>query len=473
MNSEYKNILTNALSHSVDYLEASKKMPVAASKSLVDLRNSIDRGLTSDGVDAMAVLDDLVTDTKNGLICSTSGRFFGWVIGGSLPVALAADWLTSTWDQNSTLYATSPAQSVIEEVCGQWLKDLLGLPETASFAIVTGCQMAHATCLAAARNSLLSKRGWNVESSGLFEAPKIRVLSGHRHGSIERALRLLGFGTACIEDVPLEPNGQMSADGLRQTLAKDRDRPAIVLLQAGDINTGGFDSFSELVPIAREHNAWVHVDGAFGLWANAHPGFRKHLKDVELADSWATDGHKWLNVPFDCGYAFIADPTAHRAAMSQNASYITLNKEARDQMEWTPEWSRRGRATASYAAIRHLGRNGISELVKRTCDHAADLVNRLGNLPCVEIVSPAMINQGLVRFLDPRPNAVEDDHDRRTDLTISDLIVTGEAFFQATTWNGKRCMRISVCNWQTDKSDVDRAVAATKNVMRHWMPFYE
>ena len=466
MNSQYRPVLEKALAHALLHLENLSSTPVAASATLEELRRRFARPLTEDGVDAGRVIDDLVADAAGGVLGCAGGRFFGWVIGGSLPAALAADWLTSAWDQNAALFACGPAEAVMEEVCGRWLKELLGLPASASFALVTGCQMAHFTCLAAARNALLARRGWDVERQGLMGAPGIRILSSsERHGSFERAVRMLGLGTDSIVDLSVDDHGRLQPEALQTALRANPEAPTIALLQAGDLNIGAYDPFADLIPLAHAGGAWVHVDGAFGLWAAASPARRHLLRGVERADSWATDGHKWLNVPYDCGYAFVADAKSHRASMSHRAAYLVHNDGARDQIDWNPEWSRRGRGVATYAAIRQLGRRGVAELIDRTCSHAHALVTRIGGLPGAEVVWEPQVNQGLVRFLDLRPTAVQVDHDRRTDATIAAILKTGEAFFGGTTWHGNRCMRVSVCNWQTSQDDVDRAVAAVRGVL--------
>ena len=413
------------------------------------------------------VIEELVRDVEGGLIGSAGRRFFGWVIGGVVPAALAADWLTSAWQQNAALYATSPAAAIVEETVGEWLKDIFRLPAHASFALVTGCQMAHVTCLAAARHALLSKRDWDVEGKGLYGAPPIRLLSSNlRHASFERAVRLLGLGHANVVDLPVDNDGRLIPRVLAAELAKAPDAPAIVLLQAGDINTGAYDEFETLVPIAHQYGAWVHVDGAIGLWVTASER-RKHLvRGLELCDSWATDGHKWLNVPFDCGFAFVTDSEAHRASLSVRAAYLTHASTARDQMDWNPEWSRRSRMFATYAALRQLGRKGIEELVDRCCDHAHSIVMRIGELDCAEVLWEPTINQGLVRFPDPSPSATDADHDRRTVAVIAEILKTGEAFFGGTMWRGKRAMRVSVCNWQTSDDDVDRVIAAVRQAIQ-------
>jgi glutamate/tyrosine decarboxylase-like PLP-dependent enzyme len=255
------------------------------------------------------------------------------------------------------------------------------------------------------------------------------------------------------------------AEALQAKLKEDTEAPTLVLLQAGDVNIGAYDNFVELIPIAKHYGAWVHVDGAFGLWAGASDRFRHFVNGVEAADSWATDGHKWLNVPFDCGFAFVSDSESHHASMASNAPYFTLASDARDQMDWNPEWSRRSRGFAAYAAIRQLGRQGIAQLVDRCCNHAHSIVTRIGKLDGAEVVWEPTINQGLVRFLDTSSGANEEDHDRRTDEVIAQILNTGEAFFGGTTWRGRRAMRVSVCNWRTSDDDVDRVVKAVEKVI--------
>jgi len=450
----FREPLTQALRFALDHLDSLDRASVSATATLDDLRVRLGRPLQDDGTDAAEVVRDLVRDVDGGLIGSAAGRFFGWVIGGALPSALAADWLTAAWDQPAGLYAAGPAAAVAEEVAGAWLKDILGLPAHASFAFVTGCQMAHTTCLAAARHALLERRGWDVEQHGLWGAPPIRIVtSTERHGTIDRALRLLGLGRASLLDIPADDQGRLTPSALEAALD---DRPTVVLLQAGDLNIGAYDPFPELIEIAHRHGAWAHVDGAFGLWAAASPRLRHLVEGAGAADSWATDGHKWLNVPYDSGYAFVAHPDAHRAAVSYRASYLTHDASgARDQLDWTPEWSRRARGFTTYAALRELGRSGVAALVERCCDRARAIVRGIGALPGAEIVWEPTINQGLLRFGD----------DARTDDVIAAILATGEAYFGGTTWRGKRCMRVSVCNWQTSEQDVERAMRAVASVL--------
>jgi len=278
-------------------------------------------------------------------------------------------------------------------------------------------------------------------------------------------VRLLGLGKANMVDLPVDDDGRLLPATLAAGLDREADRPAIVLLQAGDLNTGAYDLFAELIPIAKRHGAWVHVDGAMGLWAAASPRLRHLLNGAELADSWATDGHKWLNVPYDCGYAFVRDPESHRASMSHRESYLIHDAEARDQMDWNPEWSRRARGFSTYAALRQLGREGVAALVERCCDHARALVLGIGALPGAEVVWEPQINQGLVRFLDPSTAATEADHDRRTDHVIARINASGEAFFGGTMWRGRRCMRVSVSNWRTSEADVVRVIRAVASIL--------
>ena len=453
---QFREPLEAASRLALSYLDQLDRLPVAPTAGLDELRSRLEKPLNNAGILPEQVITELAADVEGGIMASAGGRFFGWVMGGSLPAALAADWLTSAWDQNAASYAAGPAAAIVEEVAGAWLKEIFGLPASASFALVTGCQMAHATCLAAARHAVLFKRGWDVEKRGLFSASPIRLLtSSERHGSFERAVRLLGLGLQQITYLPTDEHGRLREDALEQALRADPESSAIVLLQAGDVNIGAYDAFEALIPIAKRYGAWVHVDGAFGLWAAASPLFRHLVKGVEAADSWATDGHKWLNVPYDCGYAFVADSDAQRASMSYRAPYLTHAANARDQMDWTPEWSRRARGFSTYAALRQLGRSGVAELVERCCRHAHSLVTRIGSLRGAEMLWEPVINQGLVSFGD----------DQRTDEVIAAIVATGEAFFGGTTWRGRRAMRVSVCNWQTSEQDVDRAVKAVEAVL--------
>lgn len=455
------NVLDVAASHAATYLANLGTRSIAATASVEELRRRLGKPLPETGTAAEAVIDELVRDAEGGILGSGSGRFFGWVIGGALPVAVAADWLTSTWDQNAASNATAPAEAVVEEICGEWTKSLFGLPRTASFAFVTGCQMAHTTALAAARHKLLADRGWDVERSGLAGAPALRILTTEsRHESIMRSARLLGLGTDAIEHVPSDNMGRMLIGALEAALGRVGEAPVVVCLQAGDLNTGVFDPFERACEVAHAVQAWVHIDGAIGLWAATSERYRHLLKGAAAADSWATDAHKWLNVPFDSGLVFVAHAAAHRAAFSQDTSYSIPREGLRNQKDWNPEWSRRGRALPVYAAIRALGRAGIADIVERCCAHAARLVTGIGALPGAEVVAAPTINQGLVRFL-----SADGNHDRHTDEVIRRIQAQGVAWFGGATWRGLRVMRVSVCNWRTTEDDVDRTIASVREAL--------
>ena len=447
------------------YLDGLDDRPVAATASREELLSRFDVPLSRAGLPADQVVEDLVRAAEGGQLGNAGGRFFAWVIGGTLPSALAADWLTSTWDQNAAIYATSPAASVVEEVAGKWLLDVLRLPATASFAFTTGCQMAHFTGLAAARDFLLDQVGWKVGEQGLVGSPPIRVLASTvRHVSVDRALRYLGIGAQQIVALPVDDNGAITPQVLNTALAAG-EGPTIVALNAADLNTGTFDPFSTLIPLSHAYDAWVHVDGAFGLFACASERFARLVLDMDLADSWATDCHKWLNVPQDCGFAAVRHAKAHRSAFTIHDSYFVAEDAARNEIDWSPEWSRRARGFSVYAALRELGRDGLAAMIERHCDQCDALVRGIGALPGAEVVFPPRLNQGLVRFLDPRPEATPADHDAYTDRIIEAVNASGEAFFGGVTWNGRRAMRISVVNWRTTEADVERTVAAVARAL--------
>ena len=451
-------VLDIAVARAGEYLEQSTSRPIGATVAVDELRRRLAKPLPEYGTAAEDVIAELARDTDGGLVGSTSGRFFGWVIGGTLPVALAADWLTSAWDQNAASNLSSPAEAVIEEVCGGWLKDLLGVPSSASFAFVTGCQMAHTTALAAARHQLLRDRGWDVERSGLAGAPPLRVLAAENaHESFLRSLRLLGFGTQAIVRVPTDAAGRLDLAALAGALNADNDRPTIVWLQAGELNTGVFDSFAPACTIAHKAGAWVHVDGAFGLWVATSERYRHLLEGVEHADSWATDAHKWLNVPYDSGLAFVAHPEAHRAAMRKTAGYFPDERPGeRDSDAFVPESSRRARGFAVWAALRTLGRPGVAELVDRCCALARRFALALDEMPGVQVLNDVVLNQVLVRF---------GDSDEVTHRVIAAAQDEGTCWFGATVWQGMAAARISVSNWSTTEADIDRSVAAIHGLL--------
>ncbi len=448
-----KETLGLTADYAAQFLATLGERPIRAEASIEALRAALGGPLPEEGREAAHVVAELVAAAEPGIVAMPSGRYFGFVVGGALPAALAADWLTSTWDQNAGLVALSPAAAVVEEVAIEWLRELLGLPEGVSAGFVTGCQMAHMTALAAARHHVLAGAGWDMNRDGLQGAPRIRVLVGeHRHVTIDRALRYLGIGTAQIEPIAADVQGRLRADALRDALAGNH-APTIVCAQAGDVNTGAFDPLGEIADAVEGTNAWLHVDGAFGLWAFSSPRFRHLVAGVERADSWATDGHKWLSVPYDSGIAFCAHPASHRAAMAVRASYLEQVEPgaARDQIDWNPEFSRRARGFPIYAAIRALGRDGIAELVERCCDHATRFAELLGDQPDVEILNDVVLNQVLVRFA---------DDDAVTRATVQRVQEEGTCWLSGTEWRGRAAMRISVSNWQTSADDVERSAGA-------------
>jgi len=452
---DWKGALGEAFEHAVTYLDCLPDRPVRPDADLSQLRDALGGPLPDAPQQAAGVVAELAAAAEPGVIASGSGRFFGFVVGGATPAALAADWLASAWDQNAGLYVLGPAAAVVEEVAGAWAAELLGLPPNASFGFVTGAQMANFTGLAAGLHAVLGRAGWDVSSAGLWGAPRVRVLAGEsRHGTIDRALRFLGVGTAAIEPIPADGQGRMRVDALAAALD---DRPAIVCAQVGNVNTGAVDPVGEISDLAHRHGAWVHVDGAFGLWAAASPQLRPLVAGVERADSWATDAHKWLNVPYDCGLVFCADPAAHRAAMGARAGYLIHGAAGeRDALDHNPEHSRRARGFTVYAALRALGRRGVAHLVERSCALARRFADQLGVVPDVEILNDVVLNQVLVRF----PTGSDRESDELTRSVVDLVQRDGTCWCSGTVWQGRAAMRISVSNWSTDEADVDRSVAA-------------
>ncbi|MDQ1370608.1 MAG: hypothetical protein QOF20_2961, partial [Acidimicrobiaceae bacterium] len=402
---------------------------------------------------ARAVVDQLADIVEPGLVATTGPRYFGFVVGGALDAATAADVLTTGWDQPAFNAVTSPAAALVEDVTGGWLKDLLGLPAAASFGFVTGGQAANTVALAAARHQVLAGVGWDVEQRGLLGGPPIRVVAnGERHATIDRTLRLLGLGAGVVEAVATDDQGAIDVADLSRVLAEGSAGPTIVCLQAGNVNSGAFDDFAAATSVAHEHGAWVHVDGAFGLWAAASPTTRHLTAGIDTADSWATDGHKWLNVPYDSGYVFCAHPQAHANAMSFTAAYLTGHGQGglRTPADYVLESSRRARGFATWAALRQLGRSGIAELVERCCALARRFAEQLAAVDGVSAANDVVLNQVLVDF---------GGHEE-TDRVVEAVQRSGECWMGATTWHGRRLMRISVSNWRTTEADVDRSVAA-------------
>jgi len=434
---------------SLDYLLGVADRSVAAQWSSDDVRRVLGGSLSADGEPCRTVIESLAQAGEHATTASTGPRYFGFVVGGNAPAALAADWLVSTWDQNCAVYVLSPFAAVVEEIAAGWLREIVGLPAAMSVGFTTGCQMASFTGLAAARHRVLERAGWDVEANGLFGAPPIDVLIGDEaHYTIVMALRLLGLGGTRLRRIATDGQGRMRIDALRAALQSSRG-PCIVCAQAGNVNTGAFDPLSAIADAARVRGAWLHVDGAFGLWAAASREHADLTRGIERADSIATDGHKWLNVPYDCGIVFCADAAAHRAAMSLQAAYMIGSSGERDPHEFVPEESRRARAVPVYAALRSLGRSGIARLVERCCRHARRFAEGLRTAGH-EVLNEVALNQVLVAFGDPE----------RTRHTIAAIQREGTCWCSGTVWQGRTAMRISVSNWRTTDEDIERSLAA-------------
>ncbi len=426
-----------------------------------ELRAALGGPTPEHGADPATVVNQMADAVEaGGLMGMGSGRFFGFVIGGALPAAFAADWLVTAWDQNAALFSPSPATSVIEEVAGRWMLDLLGLPPESSFAFVTGGQMANTTALAAARHHVLAAVDWDVEADGLPGSPPIRLVVGEEiHASVPRAARFLGLGTRSIERVAVDANGGMLPVDLERVLSSDPGRPTIVCCQAGNVNTGALDPVGELAAVAHAHGAWLHVDGAIGLWAAASHNTPR-LAGLDQADSWSTDAHKWLNVPYDCGIVICRHPESHRAAMTVSAAYLVQADPGtdRDPVDWNPEFSRRARGVPVYAALASLGRDGIEAIVERCCSHARRFAELLSAEPGIEVLNEVVLNQVLVRFLAASGRA--DDHDAKTRAVIAAVQHDGTCWLGGSVWRDQAVMRISVSNHLTTDADVEASVAA-------------
>jgi glutamate/tyrosine decarboxylase-like PLP-dependent enzyme len=446
------SVLDLARDRAASFLRDLPSRHAGAQSTRDELLGALKVPLTDDGEDPASVLDALAEGVEGGLIACAGPRYFGFVIGGSLPVALAADWLTSAWDQNAGIYKTSPAASVVEDICREWLLELFDLPRTASVGFVTGGQMANFTALAAARHGVLRRVGWNVEENGLAGAPPVHlVVSAAAHITIHSSMRMLGFGTRALVKVDADEQGRMRADSLRETLRK-LDGPVIVCAQAGNVNSGAVDPLREIAAITHERDGWLHVDGAFGLWGRATPSKRALLDGCELADSWANDAHKWLNVPYDSGIVIVRDSASHRASMTVSAEYLEQTSGVeRDNFDWVPEFSRRARGFPIYAAIRALGRRGIAALIDGCCDRARQFAELLSQDARVAILNDVVLNQVLVRF---------GDSDELTREVIARVQREGTCWLAGTTWQDKAAMRISVSNWSTTAEDVEKSVSA-------------
>ena len=451
-------LLERAHAHARAFLQELPQRFVGARAGRDELIAALDSPLAAQGEDPAAVIDLLAGHAGRGASACASPRYFGFVIGGSLPVALAADWLVSTWDQNAGIHAISPITAAMEEVAARWLLELFDLPRGSGVGFVTGCQMAHFTCLAAARHGVLRRAEWDVEADGLAGAPRIHVVASEEaHITLDVALRYLGLGTRSLVRVEADDQGRMRAERLGEVLATLRG-PTIVCAQAGNVNTGAFDPLPQIGELARAHGAWLHVDGAFGLWARASEDHRALADGIELADSWATDAHKWLNVPYDSGVAIVRHAQDHRDAMTSAAAYLIQTHGAeRDAVDWVPEFSRRARGIPVYATLRALGRDGVADLVDRCCARARQFAALLSAEPGISILNEVVLNQVLVRF---------GDDDALTRQVIAGVQEDGTCWASGTTWHGLAAMRISVSNWATSEQDVVASAGAMVRVFK-------
>jgi glutamate/tyrosine decarboxylase-like PLP-dependent enzyme len=440
-----RRLLEQTAEHAITYLEGLGARGVAPTQEAITRLDAFDQPLPEDRADPESVLRLLDEIGSPATMAMAGPRFFGFVIGGALPVALAANWLATAWDQNSALYKVTPATAALEQIALRWLLDLLGLPADCGGAFVTGATMANFTALAAARHTLLARSGWNVEADGLFGAPPITVVVGaEAHPTLFKALGLLGLGRSRVVRVPVDGQGRMCPDAL-----PDLTGSTIVCLQAGNINTGAFDPLAEIYMRAHDAGAWVHVDGAFGLWAAAAPSRAYLTAGMTDADSWATDAHKWLNVPYDSGLAFVRDGAALRAAMAITAEYLPTVSEQRNPSDYTPELSRRARGVEVWAALRSLGRAGLANLIERTCRHARRFAEGL-EAAGYQVLNDVVLNQVLVSF----GNA------ETTNRVIAAIQADGTCWCGGTIWQGQTAMRISVSSWATTDEDVERSLAA-------------
>ena len=458
-----EDALTRAQTLARVYAATRDTRPVWPTATIAELRAALAVPLPDAPIEPVAVIDQLIQAADPGIVSTTGPRYFGFVTGGALPSTVAAEWLNAVWDQNAGLYVMSPAMSIVEEVAADWLRDVLRLPKSTSVGFTTGCHMANFTALAAARHELLRRVGWDVEANGLQRAPRLRVIVGDEvHVSVLGALRYLGIGSQEVTRVPADEQGRMRTDALEDALAQSGDA-TIVCAQAGNVNSGAFDRFEPIAAATRRHGAWLHVDGAFGLWAAASPSLRAHAAGVEGADSWATDAHKWLNVPYDSGLVFTMHPAAHQAAMSTSAAYLVRSPdEPRECFDWVPESSRRARGLAVYAALRSLGRSGLADLIDRCARLACRFADRLRAEPRIQILNDVVLNQVLVRV----QSATNDDSDQLTRNALKLVQDERVCWLGGTRWHNMDAMRISVSNWSTTEHDVDLSADSIVRAVR-------
>jgi glutamate/tyrosine decarboxylase-like PLP-dependent enzyme len=444
-----RELLLSAAERAAAYLEGLETRAVAPNPAAVAGLSRFDVPLADEPANPEAILRDLDEIGSAATMGMAGPRFYGFVIGGSTPASLAANWLAGAWDQNTGLYNVTPATAVLEEVARKWMLDLLDLPRGAAAAFVTGTTVAHISALAAARHAVLARVGWNVEADGLFGAPPITVIVGDEaHPTLSKALGVVGLGRSRVVRVPVDNQGRMQADKLPRLSG-----PTIVCVQAGNVNTGSFDPLRAITERAHDAGAWVHVDGAFGLWARVAPSLGHLVDGVELADSWATDGHKWLNVPYDSGLAFVRDGDALRAAMSIHAEYLPTETEHRNPSDYTPELSRRARGIDLWAGLRALGRRGLADLVERNVRQAQRLADGLRGAG-YEILNDVVLNQVLVSFGEPE----------LTNQVIAGIQADGTCWCGGSVWQGRTAMRVSIISWATTDEDIERSLQAILRV---------
>ena len=440
-----RNLLQQTTEYGVKFLDSLESRRVSPIQNELNELEKLNIPLQEESIDPESVIKLLNEIGAKTTIANAGGRYFGFIIGGSHPVSLAANWLAGSWDQNSGLIVTSPLNAKIEEITSDWLKEILPVAKDSVAGFVTGDTVANFCGLAAARHSILKKQGWNVEANGLFGAPPIKVVIGEQaHGSLLKTLSLVGFGSERVTKVPVDDQGRMLAD----KLPEDIDERTIVCIQSGSVNTGSFDPADKIIPECKKKGVWIHVDGAFGLWAGASPKKSYLTKGIELADSWATDAHKWLNVPYDSGIVFVRNPDDLRSAMSMEAAYLDQSG-ARIPYHYTPELSKKARAIEIWATLRSLGKKGIADLIERTCSHAEKFAEGLSTAG-YKILNDVVVNQVLVSF----------GSSEKTDKIISEIQNDGTCWVGGTKWNGESAMRISVSSWATTEEDVEKSLKA-------------
>ncbi|MCX2975438.1 aspartate aminotransferase family protein [Halieaceae bacterium IMCC8485] len=463
VNESFEDLAQRAIHHAVAYRKERDTLPPRPTASVQELMSLFDVGVPEVGRDGVEVLDSLAAAAEPGLVGNISPNFFAWVMGASHPVGVAAEWMATAWGQNAAIYDTAPAAAVAEDVVSGWLLQLLDLPRGSSVGFSTGATMASFICLAAARSEVLRRFDFDLERQGIFAAPEIKAFLGDEaHTTIFSGLRYLGFGDNNVVRIETDQQGCMVPEALNAALA-EFDGPKIVICQAGHINSGGFDPIAEIAPIAQAHNAWCHVDGAFGLWARAVPSLRHLCEGIDRADSWSVDGHKWLQIPYDSGFAIVKNKEAHRRTMDISASYLNLPpREAPSPSQFSPELSRRARGFAAWAVIQALGRSGIEEMISRHCNGARYLLEQLEVEAGLTVINDVVLNQLAIAFGEGEPLV---ERNRLTDAVITELARENTSYVTGAEWQGQKILRVSIISQRTDAVDIDRLGAS---IVRAW-----